>query len=378
MTYLGPVDGHDVESLIALLNAAKDMARPVLVHVMTHKGRGYEPAEREPSKYHGVGKFDPATGTVKQSSQLTFSQAFGTEMCALAAEEPKLCAITAAMPGGTGLLEFKKQYPKRLFDVGIAEEHAVSMAGGMAKQGLVPVVALYSTFLQRSYDMLIQDIALMKLPVVFAVDRAGLVGEDGETHHGIFDVGFLRQIPGMRILCPCSCEELRHMLRWAVKQRTGPVAIRYPRGGNGNYTGSDWTGPEGTVVRHRSGDDATIITYGTLLNRAMEAAERLAERGVEVTVLRLLSVSDLPAQQMCALISSRKKVFIMEEVCEGSGVRESVALSIHACLPECIVTGVDLGRNFVTHGSMDTLYHKCGLDAQSVCDSIMEVIHGEN
>ena len=378
MTYLGPVDGHDVESLISLLHAAKDMARPVLVHVMTQKGHGYAPAEKEPSKYHGVGKFDPASGAISKSTQVTFSQAFGAEMCALAEEEPKLCAITAAMPGGTGLLDFKKQYPKRLFDVGIAEEHAVSMAGGMAKQGMIPVTAIYSTFLQRSYDMLLQDIALQNLPVVLAVDRAGLVGEDGETHHGVFDVGFLRQVPGMRILCPCSCAELRQMLRWAVKERSGPVAIRYPRGGDGAYTDSDWLGMENTVVCHRTGGDVTIITYGTLLNQAIAAAERLSCHGVEATVLRLLSVSDLDARRICSLMSSKKNVFVMEEVCRGSGIREALALSIHAYLPDCRVSGADLGHNFVTHGSVDTLYQRHGLDAQSVCDSILGVIHGEN
>ena len=378
MTYLGPVDGHDVESLISLLNAAKDMGRPVIVHVMTHKGHGYEPAEREPSKYHGVGKFDPVSGAVNNSTQTTFSQAFGAEMCALAAEEPKLCAITAAMPGGTGLLDFKRQYPKRLFDVGIAEEHAVSMAGGMAKQGLTPVVAIYSTFLQRSYDMLLQDIALLKLPVVLAVDRAGLVGEDGETHHGVFDVGFLRQVPGMRVLCPGSCQELRHMLHWAVKERPGPVAIRYPRGGDGRFEGSNWTGPENTVVCHRKGDDVTIVTYGTLINHAMEAADLLAERGIEVTVLRLLSVSDLNADQICRELSLTKIVFVMEEACNGSGIREELAQKIHEQLPDCNVTGVDLGRNFATHGRLDALYRKYGLDGQSVCDSVLEVVHGEN
>ncbi len=378
MTYLGPVDGHDVEGLISLLSAAKDMARPVLVHVMTQKGRGYRPAEKEPSKFHGIGQFDPASGSVNKSGKLTFSQAFGQEMCALAAEEPKLCAITSAMPGGTGLLDFKKQYPKRLFDVGIAEEHAVSMAGGMAKQGLIPVVAIYSTFLQRAYDMLLQDIALMKLPVIFAVDRAGLVGEDGETHHGVFDVGFLRQIPGLTVLCPCSCEELRQMLRWAVKERPGPVAIRYPRGGDGAYTKSDWSGPETAVVRHRRGDDVTIITYGPLVNEAMKAAELLSARGVEATVLRLMSVTDLQTKELCDLMSSKKNVFVMEEVCAGSGIREELALLLHQCVPDCNVSGIDLGRNFVTHGSMDALYRQHKLDAESVRDLILEVMGCEN
>ena len=373
LTYLGPVDGHDVESLISLLTAAKDMKRPVLVHVMTHKGHGYLPAEQEPSKFHGVGQFDPVSGSVNKGAQCTFSQAFGQEMCLLAQEESRLCAITAAMPAGTGLLDFKKKYPKRLFDVGIAEEHAVSMAGGMAKQGLVPVVAIYSTFLQRSYDMLLQDIALLKLPVIFAVDRAGLVGEDGETHHGLFDVGFLRQIPGMRVLCPCSCEELRQMLRWAVKERPGPVAIRYPRGGDCGYGGCDWHGQENTVVCHRKGRDVTIITYGTLLHNALEAAGLLSAYGVETTVLRLLSVSDL--QQVRGHISESKNVFVMEEVCAGSGIREALALELGNSFR---VTGVDLGRNFVTHGSIEVLYRKHGLDAQSVCDLILEVVRGED
>ena len=375
MTYLGPVDGHDTESLIALLTAAKDMQRPVLVHVMTQKGRGYLPAEKEPSKYHGVGKFDPVHGATGASGTMTFSEAFGTEMCALAAQESKLCAITAAMPGGTGLLNFKKQYPKRLFDVGIAEEHAVSMAGGMAKQGLLPVVALYSTFLQRSFDMIMQDIALLKLPVILAVDRAGLVGEDGETHHGIFDVGFLRQIPGMRILCPVSCAELRQMLRWAVKDWKGPVAIRYPRGGDRGYTGADWQGEENTVACHRKGADVTIVTYGTLLQNAMDAAELLSANGVEATVLRLMSVSDLPVKKICEEMAHNCPVFVMEEVCGGSGIREALALGLQRA---CSVSGVDLGHNFVTHGTVDQLYKQCGLDAQSVCDSILEVLRSEN
>ena len=231
MTYLGPVDGNDVNQLIGILRIAKGMRKPVLLHVMTKKGLGYGPAERNPSKFHGIGKYDPATGETLSSGGATFSGNFGDTMLELAQENSSVCAITAAMPGGTGLLEFKKTYPKRTFDVGIAEEHAVSMAGGLAKQGMVPVVALYSTFLQRSYDMIMQDIAMLHLHVVLAVDRAGLVGEDGETHHGIYDVGFLRHAPGMTVLCPASLEEQKAMLRWAVQDYNGPVAIRYPRGG---------------------------------------------------------------------------------------------------------------------------------------------------
>ena len=196
-TYLGPVDGNDVNGLIKLLQIAKEMREPVLIHATTHKGHGYAPAEGNPSKFHGIGRFDPHTGEALGARISTFSDAFGEVMLELAGEESRLCAITAAMPGGTGLLAFKQHYPERTFDVGIAEEHAVSMAGGLAKQGMVPVTAIYSTFLQRSYDQLMQDIGLLGLHAVFAVDRAGLVGEDGETHHGTFDVGFLRQIPGM-------------------------------------------------------------------------------------------------------------------------------------------------------------------------------------
>ena len=222
-TYLGPVDGHDTEQLITLLRIAKDMHCPVLIHAMTQKGRGYSHSEEHPKLFHGIGKFDPVTGEPLKKAVPTFSEAFGKTMLSLAEEDPTICAITAAMPGGTGLLEFKKTYPKRLFDVGIAEEHAVSMAGGLAKQGMKPIVALYSTFLQRSYDMILQDICMLNLPVILAIDRAGLVGEDGETHHGIYDVGFLRHAPGMRILCPSSL--LRQNRCFVGQSKTGRVLL---------------------------------------------------------------------------------------------------------------------------------------------------------
>ena len=294
LTYLGPVDGHDVESLIALLKIAREMKRPVIIHAITKKGKGYLPAEEHPKLFHGVGKFDAETGQVHSSNRETFSSAFGRKMTEMAENNPKICAITAAMPGGTGLLDFKKTYPDRLFDVGIAEEHAVSMAGGLAKQGMTPVVAVYSTFLQRSYDMIMQDVALQKLHVVFAIDRAGLVGEDGETHHGVFDVGYLRQMPGMRVLCPGSCAELEQMLEWAVNEYDGPVAIRYPRGGDQDYSENAWIGAEEPVHVHREGKNAVLVTYGPFLKNAMQAAEKLEQNGISASVIRLLQVNPIP------------------------------------------------------------------------------------
>ena len=377
-SYFGPVDGHDVESLISLLRIAKEMKRPVLVHVMTQKGKGYAPAEEHPKLFHGVGKFDPTTGEVLKKNSITFSDVFGETMCELAAKDSRVCAITAAMPGGTGLLPFKKQYTKRLFDVGIAEEHAVSMAGGLAKQGMVPVVALYSTFLQRAYDMLLQDIGLLQLHVVFAVDRAGLVGEDGETHHGIFDVGFLRQVPSMEILCPASTNELRDMLKWAVKEYNGPVAIRYPRGGDSEYKESACNSTSHTVACHLQGKDVTIITYGTLVNNALKAADILAGRGISASVLRLLSVGKLPIEDIYAQLADSKNVVVVEEVCAGSGIGSVLASELSQKDPACRVYKIDLGNTYVTHGSVEKLYKHYGLDAESIANYVTEVLRVEN
>jgi len=378
MTYMGPVDGHDVNNLIFLLKAARDMKRPVLLHVMTQKGHGYVPAERSPSRFHGVGKFDPDTGSILTSKGKSFSDVFGETLCELAAENSRVCAITAAMPGGTGLMPFKARYPKRLFDVGIAEEHAVSMAGGLAKQGMIPVVALYSTFLQRAYDMIFQDIAMLGLHVVFAVDRAGMVGEDGETHHGVYDLGFLRQVPGMRILCPGSCNELRDMLTWAVNDQQGPVAIRYPRGGDRVDIPSAWSKENSSAVYHRYGSDLTIVTYGMLIDNAIKAADLLAQQGVEVSVLRLLEMSDASLAGAAEMLTETTSVLVMEEVCTGSGIREAFAWALYQQGKRNKVFGIDLGANFVPHGDIQTLYKQYKLDAQSVCDYILEVVRGEN
>ena len=366
-TYLGPADGHDLPGLISLLTAARDLHEPVLVHVVTKKGCGYSFAEEDPAKFHGIGKFDPETGKKLAPKVKTFSDSFGETMLDLAKNNPRVCAITAAMPGGTGLLKFQKAYPERTFDVGIAEEHAISMAGGLAKQGMVPVVALYSTFLQRGFDQIMQDAALLNLHVVFAIDRAGLVGDDGPTHHGVFDVGFLRQVPGMTILTPVNFAEQQDMLRWAVKKADGPVAVRYPRGTEGAYRSSDWQGMEGSLVKcHRSGKDVTLLTYGSMLETTLEAAELLARQGVEATVLRLLRVSDLPIGEILEKMSENRCLISVEEVCSGSGIREALAFAMGEAEPGCRVRGMDLGGGFVTHGSVKQLYTHCGVDAESI------------
>lgn len=369
MTYLGPVDGHDVNRLVELLQIARDLKCPVLLHVMTQKGRGYTHAENEPSKFHGISPFDPTTGSKLNKPGQTFSSAFGETMCALAEGNPKVCAITAAMPGGTGLLKFAEQYPDRLFDVGIAEEHAVSMAGGLAKQGMIPVVALYSTFLQRSFDQILQDVAMLNLHVVFAIDRAGLVGEDGETHHGVFDLGFLRQVPGMTVLCPASCQELQEMIRWAVEEGTGPIAIRYPRGGNRDFSDSHFGK---RVVCHRSGSDAVLLTYGTMVQNAMDAAEILASQGVEATVLRLLQVNPLPMDEITKYLPENCPVLVAEEAGNGSGIREAISWKLGTQ-----VESINLGGSFATHGKMADLYRHYGLDGEGIARRVLKVIRNE-
>ncbi len=378
LTYLGPVDGNDLPHLISLLRLAKDMNRPVLLHVITKKGKGYKFAEENPSKFHGIGKFDPKTGETSGKGGTSFSDNFGKTMITLANRDPRVCAISAAMPGGTGLLEFKKKFPKHTFDVGIAEEHAMSMAGGLAKQGMVPVVALYSTFLQRSYDMIMQDIAMLNLHVVLAVDRAGLVGEDGETHHGIYDIGFLRHAPGMMIMCPASLEEQKKMLEWAVDDYNGPVAIRYPRGGNRGYDGCHFKAlpgiaGAGALACHRMGADVTLITYGVLIDNVLKAADLLAQQGIQATVLRLLTVSPLPISHILTMMSETEHVVVFEETAGNCGIREALAWKLQHQKPGIRVDGIDLGTQYVTHGDMNSLYKHYGLDSESIAKFVQEV-----
>ncbi|MCI6849944.1 MAG: 1-deoxy-D-xylulose-5-phosphate synthase [Clostridiales bacterium] len=382
LTYLGPVDGHNLPGLISLLRSARDMKEPVLVHVVTKKGCGYPFAEADPAKYHGIGKFDPVTGKKLGPKVRTFSDSFGDTMLELASRDPRVCAITAAMPGGTGLLGFMHRYPKRYFDVGIAEEHAVSMAGGLAKQGMIPVAAIYSTFLQRSFDQILQDVCMLHLHVVLAIDRAGLVGDDGPTHHGVFDVGFLRMAPGMLILAPVNFAEQRDMLCWAVESYDGPVAVRYPRGTEGSYRESGWQGffgleKRGVVRCHRKGTDVTLLTYGSMLENVLEAAELLEKKGLSVCVLRLLTLSVFPVEQILREMAPGRPLIVAEETAAGSGIREALASQLREVDAACRVTGLDLGKDYVPGGSMKELYHFCGLDGGAIAAFAEEVLRSE-
>lgn len=371
-TYLGPVDGHDVKQLTRLLHYARGLDCPVLLHVKTVKGKGYAPAEQEPDKFHGIAPFCKENGAlVSGGGKKTFSSVFGETVCELAAEREDLCLITAAMQSGTGLDQWADRYPERFFDVGIAEEHAVAMAAGMAKQRALPVFAVYSSFLQRSYDMLLHDVAIQNLHVVFGVDRAGLVGEDGETHHGVFDVAYLSSVPGMKILCPASFAELKEMLRYALLKLSGPVAVRYPRGGEGAYR--DMLGVTGSAVV-REGTDLTIITYGTMVNEALKAADLLAEKGANVQVLKLNSIAPLDMDGICESVKKTGKVIIAEEVVRAGCVGSRIAAELMLNGIEAKVSLVNLGDRFVPQGTIAQLRALCDIDAAALVKKAVEVM----
>ena len=355
--YFGPVDGHDVEKLTWQLKQARDLKKPVILHVITQKGRGYAPAEANPDSFHGVGPFDPKTGRPRAAKKTCFSDTFGRTLTALADTDPRICAITAAMQNGTGLDPFAAAHPERFGDAGIAEGHAVAMAAGLAKQGMIPVVALYSTFLQRAYDMLIHDVSILHLHVVLAVDRSGLVGADGETHHGVFDVGFLRQVPGMTILCPANQAELALMLKTAVQELDGPVAIRYPRGGDGRYTEAC----KDRVLR--PGTDVTLCAYGTTINTMLDAAERLAQRGIEAEVVKLNCIR--PLEDACCVSARKTGALVLAEECPAHvGIFDELAAN--PSLAAVKKRGLNLGEGFTQHGAVPELLHRAGLDAEGV------------
>ena len=360
--YLGPVDGHDERQVEDALIMAKELNCPVLLHVKTVKGMGYPLAEEDPSAYHGVAPFDLEKGVEK--GKTGYSNIFGDELCVLARENENIVGITAAMCYGTGLRPFYKEFPERLYDVGIAEGHAVSMAAGLAKQGCIPVFGVYSSFLQRAYDMLIHDVSLQSLHVVLGVDRAGIVGADGETHHGVFDVSFLRSVPYMTVLCPSSYAELRSMLDLAVNRIETPVAIRYPRGSEGRYTSNS----AGRMVSvFGEGEEAAIIAYGDMVNQALEATDVLHEHGIDARVVKINVINPLDINAVLDACRNCPVVVVAEDVCAAGCVGKDILVSgregVHL---------INLGSGIVPHGSVNELLHSYKLDGSGIAEVILK------
>ncbi|EEX34018.1 MULTISPECIES: 1-deoxy-D-xylulose-5-phosphate synthase [Vibrio] len=366
--YIGPVDGHDVNELVKTLKNMRELRGPQFLHIMTKKGKGYEPAEKDPIGYHGVPKFDPAHTSLPKSSgsKPTFSKIFGDFLCDMAAQDPKLMAITPAMREGSGMVRFSKEYPQQYFDVAIAEQHAVTLATGMAIAGNNPIVAIYSTFLQRGYDQLIHDIAIMDLPVMFAIDRAGLVGADGQTHQGAFDLSFMRCIPNMVIMAPSDENECRQML-YTGHKHTGPSAVRYPRGsGIGTEIEQDFTAlkiGKGRVVR--KGEKVAILSFGTFLGNALEAAEKL-----NATVADMRFVKPLDEALIKQLVDEHDVIVTLEENAIAGGAGAGV---IEFMMQEKLIKPVlnlGLPDQFIAQGTQDELHQALGLDATGIEQSI--------
>lgn len=371
-TYLGPVDGHDLNKLNQFLTYAKELDEPVLLHVKTVKGKGYIPAEQNPDAFHGVSPFDPASGVAaKKGGGKNFSSVFGAKLTQLADRDERICALTAAMVGGTGLDQFAAAHPDRFLDVGIAEGCAVSMAAGMAKQGAVPVFAVYSTFLQRAYDMIIHDVAIDKLHVVFGVDRAGLVGEDGETHQGVFDVAFLDGIPGIRVLAPASFAEMESMLERAVLHTDGPVAVRYSRGGEGAYTAD--AGEESAVIL-RPGKDITFAGYGVEINDLLVAAEALSREGIEAEVVKLNEITPLPKELVLDSVRRTGGLLVAEDSIASASVGQRLACAAAVEGIPAKTALLNCGNRFVHHGAVSRLKAELGLDADGIIKTTREVL----
>lgn len=360
--YLGPVDGHDLDKLETAIRLARDVRKTVVLHVLTKKGKGCSYAESHPDKYHGIGRFDPETGELAPTA-VSFSDKAGEYLCQYAENDPRIVAITAAMAGGTGTECFASKFPERFFDVGIAEGHGVTMAAGMAKQGLVPVFAVYSSFLQRGFDMLIHDVSLLGLHTVFCVDRAGLVGNDGETHQGVFDVCYLSAVPGMTILCPASFQELHDMLGYAIHEATGPAAVRYPRGGEGRYTDSLMQAEN--VIRE--GTDVTIVCYGTMINEVLNAADMLQSRGISAEIIKLGMIAPNSFEQCISSVRKTGRLLVAEEVCSVGCVGSALLAAISVAGVELKAAELlNLGNGIVRHGTVDELRRETGIDSAAI------------
>ena len=368
-TYIGPVNGHNIKALIEALSAAKQAEKPVIIHVMTKKGKGYRNAEENPDRFHGIGPFDIDTGVEESHKGATYSQVMGDELLKLADKDDRICAITAAMRDATGLKDFALKYPKRFFDVGIAEEHAVTFAAGLATNGMKPVCAIYSSFLQRAYDQIMEDVALQNLPVIFAVDRAGIVGADGETHQGIFDMAFLATVPGMTVLAPCDGMQLRQMLRYAMTL-DGPCAIRYARGA----CSDEENGMEpfdGRNIRISDGADVDIFAVGNMVDKALEARSELAAVGIEAGIVDVAC----PIPLDTSLVKEGSTVITVEDGVTSGGFGEKMKARLSG---KNRVINLAWPEKFIEHGSCGDLYERYGLDGKSIAERIREELEREN
>ncbi len=373
--YLGPADGNNITAVCDLLNEAKSLRRPVVVHLKTVKGKGYFRSEVSPDRFHGVSAFDVISGQPRKQNGVGFSDVFGEALAGFAENDPGICAVTAAMEAGTGLSLFAQRFPERFFDVGIAEEHAVTMSSGMASGGMRPVCAVYSTFLQRGYDQLIHDVAIQKTHVVFAVDRAGLVGPDGQTHQGIFDVPYLTGIPNMTVLAPSTHAELQTALRQALYDYDTPVAVRYPRGSEREVRGD--TFDRSTAVL-REGGDVTIVSYGILINEAMDAAARLHEQGIEAEVLKLNRLTGSDLSPVIGSVRKTGRLIVAEDCGQAGGVGEKIVarLGETGAVPP-FVRLINLKDAFIPEGKVPELCQRYGIDGAAIAAAALEGMHCE-
>ncbi|EFE12260.1 1-deoxy-D-xylulose-5-phosphate synthase [Clostridium sp. M62/1] len=373
VTYIGPVDGHDVRQLVKIFREAKKMDRAVLIHVLTKKGKGYQPAEKNPSAFHGVEPFNPDTGKpLATKIYPTYTDVFSKTICQIAAEDSRVAAVTAAMPGGTGLSRFEKLYLDRFFDVGIAEEHAVTSAAGMAAAGLKPVVAVYSSFLQRAYDQILHDVCIQNLPVLFCVDRAGLVGSDGETHQGIFDLSFLSSIPNMSVMAPKNLWELREMLRFGVEYE-GPLAIRYPRGQA--YRGlKEFLAPveygKSELIYEES--EFALLAVGSMVSTAEHVRLKLKKMGVSCSLINGRFVKPVDTDIVDYLAENHRVIVTLEENVLRGGYGEQITDYVQKRYKEIEVLNIALPDAYVEHGNVSLLRSDLGIDSDSVLKKITE------
>ena len=379
--YLGPVDGNDIEKLEALLSNAKDLPGPVLIHCRTIKGKGYKPAENEPDRFHSAASFDIETGKLLKEKTKDYSKAFGDKLIQIAEKNKKVVAITAAMTSGTGLSNFKEKFPDRFFDVEIAEQHALTMAAGMASAGCTPVVAIYSSFLQRAYDQIIHDVCMQNLHVVICIDRAGIVGQDGETHQGIFDMAFLNTIPNLTIMAPSNFLELENMLEVAINNMNTPVAIRYPRGKEADLPIKENAQEQLERIKCKkanvikSGTDITILSIGKMLDKALKVSDLLNEKNINSEVINLSYLKPIDEETILNSILKTKKVITIEDGIINGGLYTKINNLINVKNLEGIkVKGFAYEDKFIKHGTIEELEELNELDAQSITNKVVGMV----